>query len=61
MFLPRAGNISVCYGNSVNYESITSVSNGAELPFVALTENGWCVVVIGDKVGWISGECARVG
>ena len=30
------------------------------LPYVATAENGWYAVVVGDRVGWVSGKYSKI-
>ena len=33
---------------------------GSKMEYVATTENGWNAVVIGNQVGWVSGNYSKV-
>ncbi len=41
-------------------DPITAVENGTILSYVATAANGWHAIVVGDKVGWVSGEYSRI-
>ena len=48
-------------GNDTKYARITAAESGTVLPFVATAENGWNAVIVGDRVGWVSGKYSKVG
>ena len=54
------GTVNIREGNDTKYARITVVENGAILPYVATAINGWHAVVVGDKVGWVSGEYSMI-
>ena len=55
-----SGSVNIRAGNGTNYARLTQVENGTRFPYVATAENGWLAVVTGDRVGWVSGEYARI-
>ena len=48
------------YGSSTKYARITAAEGGTVLPYVATAENGWHAVIVGDRVGWVSGKYSRI-
>lgn len=54
--------------NSVNtspwqwaqFDHVTSRVLGTKMEYVATAENGWNAVVIGNQVGWVSGNYSKV-
>ncbi|MEI3429222.1 MAG: recombinase zinc beta ribbon domain-containing protein [Christensenellales bacterium] len=43
-------------GNGMNFGRIAAVAPGMTYEYVATATNGWNAVVIGSKVGWVSGK-----
>ena len=54
------GKVNIRYGNGTGYSRISSVAPGTTLPYIAPAANGWHAVVIGSKVGWVSGSYSKV-
>lgn len=54
------GSVNIREGNGTSFSRITQVANGTELKWIATAENGWHAVLVGAKVGWISGEFSKV-
>ena len=54
------GNINIRYGNGTNFERITSVPPGTQLPYIASAENGWVAVLVNGKVGWVHPDYSRI-
>ena len=54
------GNINIRYGNGTNFERITSVPPGTQLPYIASAENGWVAVLVNGKVGWVHSDYSRI-
>lgn len=48
--------VNIRVGNGVNYSRITQVADGKRYEWVATAGNGWHAVVIGNRVGWVSGQ-----
>ena len=56
----RAMADSIRCGNGTEYARLSAVAPGSTFPLVATAQNGWHAIVIGSRVGWVSGEYARV-
>lgn len=56
----EGGKVNVCGGNGLAYGCITQHEPGTTGLYVATAENGWHAVVVGKRVGWVSGACSRV-
>ena len=54
------GKVNIRTGNGTNYARITSAADGAKFTHVATADNGWHAVIVGSKVGWVSGEFSKV-
>ena len=54
-----SGTVNIREGNDTKYARITAAENGTVLPYVATAANGWHAVVVGDRVGWVSGKYSR--
>ena len=52
--------VNIRRGNGTQYDRITSRSIGSKMEYVATAENGWNAVVIGNQVGWVSGNYSKV-
>lgn len=48
--------VNIRVGNGTDYGRITQVADGKTYPWVATAENGWHAIVIGKRVGWVSGK-----
>lgn len=55
-----SGNVNIRTGNGAQYSRISSVAPGSTFAYVATAENGWNAIVVGAKVGWVSGEFSKV-
>lgn len=51
--------VNIRVGNGTNYGCITQVADGTTYPWVATAENGWHAIVIGKRVGWVSGKYSQ--
>lgn len=51
--------VNIRVGNGTDYGRITQVADGTTYPWVATAENGWHAIVIGKRVGWVSGTYSR--
>lgn len=60
VLVSRNGRVNIRTGNGTNYARITSASDGASFVHVATAGNGWHAVVVGSRVGWVSGEFSKV-
>ena len=56
----NGGRVNVRAGNDTRYEHLTTVKPGTTFEYVATAVNGWNAIVLGDKIGWVSGEYSRV-
>ena len=54
------GKVNVRTGNGMNFGRIAAVAPGMTYEYVATATNGWNAVVIGSKVGWVSGKYSRI-
>ena len=54
------GKVNIRIGNGTNYARITSAKAGTTYTHVATAENGWHAVVVGSRVGWVSGEFSKI-
>lgn len=59
VIVSNGGKVNIRYGNNTTYGRISLVSPGTTYPYVATAANGWHAVVIGSKVGWVSGEYSK--
>ena len=60
VIVSEGGKVNVRMGNGTQYSRISSVAPGTTFDYVASAANGWHAVVIGAKVGWVSGNCSKV-
>lgn len=56
----EGGKVNVRAGHGTNYSRITSVAPGTTFEFVATAANGWHALIVGAKVGWVSGKYSRI-
>ena len=54
------GKVNVRTGNGTSFGRIAAVAPGTTYEYVATAANGWNAVVIGSKVGWVSGKYSRI-
>ena len=54
------GKVNVRTGNGTGFGRITAVAPGTTYEYVATAANGWNAVVIGSRVGWVSGKYSRI-
>ena len=54
------GKVNIRYGNGTDYKRITTVAVGTAFDYVATAANGWHAVIVGTKVGWVSGKYSKV-
>ncbi len=52
--------VNIRKGPGTSYGRITILKNGTGLEYVATAMNGWHAVVVGDQVGWVSGNYSKV-
>lgn len=60
VIVSEGGKVNIRQGNGTNYGRISSVAPGTTLAHVATAANGWHAVIIGAKVGWVSGDFSRI-
>ena len=60
VIVSEGGKVNVRTGNGTQYSRISSVASGTTFDYVASAANGWHAVVIGAKVGWVSGNYSKV-
>jgi len=56
VLVSQNGKVNIRTGNDVSYARITSGKDGASFTHVATAANGWHAIVVGSRVGWVSGE-----
>ncbi|MBQ3575046.1 MAG: hypothetical protein IJA26_05220, partial [Clostridia bacterium] len=56
----EGGKVNIRVGNGTSYSRITSVAPGTTFEYVATAANGWHAVIVGAKVGWVSGNYSRI-
>ncbi|MBQ3760380.1 MAG: peptidoglycan-binding protein [Clostridia bacterium] len=54
------GTVNIRVGNDTKYARITVAEGGTVLLYVATAENGWHAVIVGDRVGWVSGKYSKI-
>ena len=54
------GKVNVRTGNGTSFGRIAAVAPGTTYEYVATAANGWNAVVIGSRVGWVSGKYSRI-
>ena len=60
VIVSEGGKVNVRMGNGTQYSRISAVAPGTTFDYVASAANGWHAVVIGAKVGWVSGNYSKV-
>lgn len=48
--------VNIRVGNGTGYSRITQAADGKRYEWVATAGNGWHAVVVGSRVGWVSGQ-----
>lgn len=56
----EGGKVNIRVGHGTSYSRITSVAPGTTFEYVATAANGWHAVIVGAKVGWVSGNYSRI-
>lgn len=56
----EGGKVNIRAGHGTGYSRITSVAPGTTFEYVATAANGWHAVIVGAKVGWVSGKLSRI-
>jgi peptidoglycan hydrolase-like protein with peptidoglycan-binding domain len=52
--------VNIREGNGTSYARITTVPSGTTFEYIATASNGWHAVIVGAKVGWVSGQYSQV-
>ena len=60
VIVSEGGKVNVRSGNGTEYERLSTVAPGSTFPLVATAQNGWHAIVIGSRVGWVSGKLAKI-
>ena len=60
VIVSEGGKVNIRVGNGTSYSRITSVAPGTTFEYVATAANGWHAVIVGAKVGWVSGKYSRI-
>ena len=60
VIVSEGGKVNVRCGNGTEYERLSAVAPGSTFPLVATAQNGWHAIVIGSRVGWVSGKYAKL-
>ena len=60
VIVSEGGKVNVRCGNGTEYERLSAVAPGSTFPLVATAQNGWHAIVIGSRVGWVSGKLAKI-
>ena len=60
VIVSEGGKVNVRCGNGTEYERLSSVAPGSTFQLVATAQNGWHAIVIGSRVGWVSGKFAKI-
>jgi peptidoglycan hydrolase-like protein with peptidoglycan-binding domain len=55
-----SGKVNIREGNGTSYARITTVPSGTTFEYIATASNGWNAVIVGAKVGWVSGQYSQV-
>ena len=55
VIVSEGGKVSVRCGNGTEYERLSTVAPGSTFPLVATAQNGWHAIVVGSRVGRVSG------
>lgn len=54
------GKVNIRCGHGTGYTRLSQVMPGTAYEYVATAPNGWHAVVIGSKVGWVSGAFSKI-
>ena len=60
VIVSEGGKVNLRVGNGTEYSRISSVAPGTTFSHVATTANGWHAIVIGSRVGWVSGKYSKI-
>ena len=59
MIVSDGGKVNIRVGNGTEFDRITAVAPGTTFVHVVTADNGWHAVVVGARVGWVSGSYAQ--
>ena len=60
VIVSEGGKVNIRCGNGTEYARLSAVAPGSTFPLVATAQNGWHAIVIGSRVGWVSGSFSRI-
>lgn len=60
VIVSEGGKVNIRTGHGTSYARITSAAPGTTFEYVATAVNGWHAVIVGAKVGWVSGKYSRL-
>lgn len=60
VIVSEGGKVNIRCGNGTAYSRLSSVAPGTTFAYVATAVNGWNAVIVGSKVGWVSGKYSKV-
>ena len=60
VIISEGGKVNIRVGNGTEFSRISSVAPGTTFNHVATAANGWHAIVVGSRVGWVSGNYARI-
>lgn len=60
VIVSEGGKVNIRCGNGTEYSRLSSVAPGTTFDYVATAANGWHAVIVGSKVGWVSGKYSKV-
>ena len=60
VIVSEGGKVNVRCSNGTEYKRLSAVAPGSTFPLVATAQNGWRAIVIGSRVGWVSGKLAKI-
>ena len=60
VIVSEGGKVNLRVGNGTEYSRISSVAPGTTFQHVATAANGWHAIVVGSRVGWVSGKYSRM-
>lgn len=60
VIVSEGGKVNVRCGNGTEYERLSTVAPGSTFQLIATAQNGWRAIVIGSRVGWVSGKLAKI-
>ena len=60
VIVSEGGKVNIRCGNGTEYARLSAVAPGSTFSLVATAQNGWHAIVIGSRVGWVSGSFSRI-